>query len=94
VPDVVLAVVDIVRVDEPKEPGVIGTESGLIVMPGICVPDGVTLAESATLPVMPRLFRLIEDVAELPATKTDGVALVAEIVKSPWMVICTLTEWV
>jgi hypothetical protein len=83
----VLAVVDIVRVDEPTDPGVIGTESGLMDMPGVCVPDGVTLAESATLPVMPRLFRLIDDVAEPPATNTVGVALVAEIVKSARIVI-------
>jgi hypothetical protein len=87
VPDVVLAVVDIVKVDEPEDPGVIGTESGLMDMLGICVPDGVTLAESATLPVMPRLFRVIDDVAEPPATNTDGAALVAEIVKSAVIVI-------
>ena len=78
---------DIVRVEEPKEPGVIDTESGLIDIPGICVPDGVTLADRATFPVIPKLFRLIEDVDEPPATNTDGVAAVAEIVKSAKMVI-------
>jgi hypothetical protein len=36
---------------------------------------------------MPKLFKLIEEVAEPPATKTDGVAPVAEIVKSPEIVI-------
>ncbi len=78
---------DIVRVEEPKEPGVIGTESGLIDIPGICAPEGVTLADRATFPVMPKLFRLIEEVAESPATNTEGVAAVAEIVKSPKIVI-------
>ena len=78
---------DIVRVEEPSEPGVMDTESGLIDMPGICVPDGVTLAERAAFPVMPKLFRLIEEVDEPPATNTDGVAAVAEIVKSARMVI-------
>jgi len=83
----VLEVVDIVRVEEPKEPGVIDTESGLIDIPGIWVPDGVTLADRATFPVIPKLFRLIEEVDEPPATNTDGVAVVAEIVKSAKMVI-------
>ena len=82
-----LEVVDIVRVEEPNEPGVMDTESGLIDIPGICVPDGVTLADRATFPVIPKLFRLIEEVDEPPATNTEGVAGVAEIVKSARIVI-------
>lgn len=82
-----LGVVDIVRVEEPKEPGVIDTESGLIDTPGILVPDGVTPADKAKFPVIPKLVNPIEEVDEPPATKTDGVAAVAEIVKSPEMVI-------
>jgi hypothetical protein len=83
----VLGVVEIVRVEEPWEPGVIGTESGLIETAGILVPAGVTLADKAKFPVIPRLFNPSAEVAEPPATKTDGVAVDAEIVKSPKIVI-------
>src|SRR2546421_10347461 len=80
------------RVEEPNEPGVMDTESGLIDIPGICVPDGVTPADRATFPVIPKLFRLIEEVDEPPATNTDGVAGVAVNVKVAWFVVWIITE--
>jgi len=72
-------VVAIVRVDVPDEPGVrlilVGANANVIP-----VAAGETVAERATLPVKPRLFAVIVEVAELPATKLAGVAALALIV--------------
>lgn len=43
---------------------------------------GDTVAESATLPVNPRLLAVIVEVAEPPAVKLAGDAALAAIVKS------------
>ena len=74
-------VVAIVKVEVPVEPGVrlILVGANVKVMP---VAVGATVADSATLPVKPRLLAVIVEVAELPATKLAGVAAPAVIVKS------------
>ena len=63
VPAGVDAVVVIVRVEVPVEPGVKLTLVGVKVnvMP---VAAGDTVAERATLPVKPRLFRVMVEVAD------------------------------
>jgi hypothetical protein len=92
VPAGVDAVVAIVRVLVPVEPGVrlILVGANVNVMP---VAAGATAAESATLPVNPRLLAVIVEVALLPATKLAGVAAPAAIVKSPTTVIETVAVW-
>ena len=93
VPAGVEAVVEIVRVEVPVEPGLrlmlVGAKAK--VMP---VAAGATVADRATLPVKPRLLAVIVEVAEPPAVKLVGVAAPAEIVKSPTTVTVTVAVWV
>jgi len=86
------AVVAIVRVDVPVEPGVrlILVGANVKVMP---VAAGDTVADRATLPVKPRLDAVIVDVAELPAVKLAGVATPAVIVKFAVTVRVTVAVW-
>jgi len=69
-------VVAIVRIEVPDVPGVrpmlVGANAKVIP-----VAAGETVAESATLPVNPRLLAVTVDVAEPPATKLAGEAAVA-----------------
>jgi hypothetical protein len=75
----VAAVVVIVSVLVAVEPGVRLTLAGanVKVMP---VAAGATVADSATLPVKPKLLAVIVDVAEPPAVKLAGVAALAATV--------------
>jgi len=57
------------------------------------VAAGETVAESATDPAKFWLVRDIADVAELPATKLEGVAAPADIVKSATVTV-TIVEFV
>ncbi len=56
----------------------------------IPVAAGDTVAESATLPVKPKLLTVIVEVAEPPAVKLGGVAAPAATVKSPTTVTLTV----
>jgi hypothetical protein len=69
----------IVRVEVPVEPGVRATLVGAKVNV-IPVAAGDTVAERATLPVNPRLFRVMVEVADWPAVKLAGDAAPAAIV--------------
>ena len=93
VPAGVEAVVEIVRVEVPVEPGVrlMLVGANVKVIP---VAAGDTVADRATLPVKPRLLAVIAEVADPPAVKLDGVAAPAEIVKSPTTVTVTAAVWV
>jgi hypothetical protein len=73
------AVVAIVRVEIPVEPGVrlMLVGANVKVIP---VAAGDTVAESATLPVNPRLLAVIVEVADWPALMLLGVAALAVIV--------------
>jgi hypothetical protein len=73
------AVVAIVRVEIPVEPGVrlMLVGANVKVIP---VAAGDTVAESATLPVNPRLLAVIVEVADWPALMLLGVAALAAIV--------------
>lgn len=84
--DVDVAVVT-VRVAVGLVPGVRLTLVGTIVVKPI--PVGDTAADSATFPVNPRLFAVIVDVPELPATNVRVIGL-AEIVKSAFTVKVTV----
>ncbi len=86
------AIVVIVRVDVPVEPRVKLTLVGSNVAVGPVV-EGETDAVRLTLPVKPRLFRVIVEVAEPPAMKLLGLAGVAEMVKSGVTVTVTVAEW-
>jgi hypothetical protein len=92
VPAGVEAVVEIVSVEVPVEPGVrlilVGAKAKVIP-----VAVGATVAESATLPVKPRLLAVIVEVADPPAAKLAGVAALAEIAKSPTTVTVTVAVW-
>lgn len=92
VPAGVDAVVPIVRVEVPLEPGVRGMLVGAKVklMP---VAAGETVAESATLPVKPRLLAVIVEVADCPEVIVLGVAALAASVKSAAIVIETVAVW-
>ena len=79
VPAGVEAVVAIVRVEVPVEPGVRLTLVGANVNV-IPVAAGDTVADRATLPVKPLLLRVIVEVADPPAVKLAGVAAPAAIV--------------
>jgi len=73
-------VVEIVSVDVPVEPGVRLTLAGLNAVVGPFVTLGETVAVSATLPVNPRLFSVMVEVAEPPGMTLDGDAALALIV--------------
>jgi len=66
-------------VEVPVEPGVrlmlVGANVNVIP-----VAAGETVADSATLPVKPRLDDVIVEAAELPATKLAGLAAPADSV--------------
>jgi hypothetical protein len=85
----VAVVVDIVRVDVPVVPGVrlmlVGANAKLIP-----VAAGATVAESATLPVKPRLLAVMVELAELPATTLEGLAGLAASWKSATSVHVTV----
>jgi hypothetical protein len=80
--------VAIVRVEVAVEPGVRLTLAGANVKV-IPVATGATVAESATLPVKPKLLTVIDEVADPPAVKLGGVAAPAATVKSPTTVMLT-----
>jgi hypothetical protein len=92
VPAGVEAVVATVRVEVPVEPGVrlMLVGANVKVMP---VAAGDTVADSASLPVKPRLFAVIVDVADPPAVKLAGVAALADSVKSDVTVTVTGAVW-
>ncbi len=71
--------VAMVRVEVPVEPAVrlILVGAKVKVIP---VAAGDTVADSATLPVKPRLLAVIVDVADPPAVKLAGDAVPADIV--------------
>lgn len=77
----VAAVVEMVRVDVPVDPAVRLILVGLNVKV-IPVAAGDTAADSATLPVNPRLLAAIVGVADPPAVNCAGDAALAESVKS------------
>jgi hypothetical protein len=93
VPDAVDVVVEIVRVEVPVEPGVrlmlVGANVKLIP-----VAAGDTVADSATLPVKPRLFAVMVDVVELPEAIVGGLAALAVSWKSAAFVSVTVAVWV
>jgi hypothetical protein len=82
-------VVAIVRVAVPVDPGVrlMLVGANVKVIP---VAEGDTVADSATLPVKPRLLAVMVEVADCPAVKLAGVAAPAAIVKSPTTVTATV----
>ncbi len=84
------AAVETVALDVPNEPGVRETLGEPDMVVGPLVTEGDTDAESVTLPVKPRLFRVTVDVAEPPSTKLAGLAGDAEMAKSG--VTVTVTE--
>jgi hypothetical protein len=92
VPAGVAAVVAIVSVDVPVLPGVKLMLVGLNVNV-IPVAAGATVAESGTLPVKPKLLAVIVEVAEPPAVKLAGVAVLAVRLKSEVMVKGVVTLW-
>jgi hypothetical protein len=89
VPAGVEAVVAMVSVLVPEEPGVRLMLAGenVKVMP---VAVGETAAESMALPVSPRLSVVIVEVPLLPAVKLAGLDTLALIVKSPSIVTVTV----
>jgi hypothetical protein len=92
VPAGVDAVVAIVSVDVADDPGVRLTLVGAKVNV-IPVAAGATVAESATLPVKPRLLTVTMEVADPPAVKLAGDAAPAATVKSPTTVMLTVAVW-
>ncbi len=72
--------VEIVSVEVPVEPGVRLTLAGEKAVVGPLVTLGETVAVRATLPVNPRLLRVIVDVAEPPGEMLAGEAALALIV--------------
>jgi len=89
VPAGVAAVVAIVNVEVPVEPGVrlmlVGLNAKVIP-----VAAGETVADNATLPVKPRLLEVIVEEAEPPAVKLAGDAALAAIVKSAVTITVTV----
>jgi hypothetical protein len=81
-------VVETVSVDVPVDPAVKLMLVGLNVKV-IPVAAGETVAESATLPVKPRLLAVMVEVAELPETALAGVSALAASPKS--LVTVTVT---
>lgn len=89
VPGRVDAVVLKVSIEVPEALGVRPTLAGLkAAMAPVALGD--TPAVRATDPVKPRLFRVIVDVTELPATILAGLAALAAIVKSDVTVMVTI----
>ncbi len=92
VPAGVEAAVLIVRMEVADPPGLRGIVLGLneVVRP---VAEGGTDAVSPTVPAKPALLRVMVEVAELPATKLAGLAVLAVTVKSAVTVTDTLAMW-
>ncbi len=81
-----------VRTEVPDPPGVNAT--GLV--PKVKVRPVTAVAvdpANVMLPVNPRLFNVMVDVAEPPATKLEGVAAPALMVKSGVTVTETVAMW-
>ena len=72
--------VEIVSVEVPVDPGVRLTLAGEKAVVGPLATLGETVAVRATLPVNPRLLRVIVDVAEPPGEMLAGEAALALIV--------------
>lgn len=70
----------IVSEEDAKEPG--DKETGLTLNEAAAPLDGAMLADSCTLPVSPRLSRVIVEVADRPASMLAGLTPEAEMVKS------------
>ncbi len=82
----------IVRTDVPVPPGVNAT--GLVPKVRVRPVTGVAVDPARVmLPVKPRLPRVTVDVADPPATKLEGVAAPALMVKSGVTVTLTVVEW-
>ncbi len=91
VPAGVEAVVAMVRTEVPDPPGVNAT--GLVPKVKVRPVTGVAVDPARVmLPVKPRLFKVIVDVAEPPATKLAGVAAPAAMVKSGVTVTVTVVD--
>ncbi len=81
-----------VRTDVPDPPGVNAT--GLTLKVKVKPVTGVAVdATREILPVKPKLFSVMVDVAELPWRKVEGVAAPAAMVKSGVTVTVTVAEW-
>src|SRR5260370_42327670 len=80
-----------VRVEVPVEPGVRLMLVGLKVNV-IPVAAGATVADSATLPVKPKLLAVIVEVAEPPAVKLagDGALAVSPNAEGPVKIVVAL----
>ncbi len=77
------AVVVIVKVDVPVEPGPDKLTLGKLSEIARPIVEGDTEPVKSTLPVKPRLFNVMVDVAEPPATKLEeGAGAPALMVKS------------
>ncbi len=82
-----------VRTEVPVPPGVNAT--GLVPKVNVRPVTGVAVeAANVMLPVNPRLPNVIVEVAEPPATKLEGVAAPAAMVKSGVTVTETVAMWV
>src|SRR5260370_30247528 len=81
-----------VRVEVPVEPGVRLMVVGLKVNV-IPVAAGATVADSATLPVKPKLLAVIVEVAEPPAVKLAGDGALAVRLKSEGTVEFVVALW-
>ncbi len=80
-----------VRTDVPVPPAV--NETGFTLKVNVRPVTVVGDAASEILPVKPKLFNVMADVAELPATKLAGVAALAAMVKSGVTVTETVVDW-
>ncbi len=81
-----------VRTEVPDPPGVKAT--GLVPKVNVRPVTGVAVdAASEMLPVKPKLFNVMVDVAEPPATNVAGVAAPALMVKSGVTVTETVVDW-
>jgi hypothetical protein len=72
-----------VSVEVAVDPGVRLTLAGANAVVGPLATSGETDAESATLPVKPRLLAVTVEVDEPPGLMVAGDAALAETVKSP-----------
>jgi len=73
-------VVEIVSVEEANEPG--DRTTGLTLNEAIAPLDGEMIADNCTLPVRPRLSRVMVETADRPASTLAGLIPDAERVKS------------
>ncbi len=81
-----------VRTEVPVPPDVNAT--GLVPKVNVRPVTGAAVdPANVMLPVNPRLFKVMVDVAEPPATNVAGVAAPAAMVKSGVTVTVTVAEW-